>query len=90
MVRRWRCGQQEFGGGSGTQFALESPVDRGDPTYPRHFLNAQHAPLWVLPTILGLAKATGARSAHFAQCHFGANVQKRTTIMYSAGLEFWL
>jgi len=74
----------------GTQFAVESPVDRGDPTYPRHFLTRRHAPLWLTTTMLALTKATGARLVHFAQCSFGAPVQKRTSILFTAGLEPWL
>ena len=36
------CAILAAGWQSGTQFAVESPIDRGDEAYPRHFLTARH------------------------------------------------
>ena len=75
---------------AGSQFMVEQPVDRGDRAYPLHFLDERHAPLWLMPEIVALTKAVGAKQVHFPQCMFGASSQKRTTILYTGGFESWM
>ena len=70
---------------SGTEFVLENPVDRGNPD--AFFMHKDHCPLWVLPEIMALRDQTSAECATFAQCRFGAESQKQTMFMYSAGLR---
>ena len=36
---------------AGSQFAIEHPADRGDPSEPRIFLDERHAPLWLFPDV---------------------------------------
>ena len=74
---------------AGTEIAVENPCDRGDITKPGLFLHADHGPLWLMPAIRALADKTSAKFVDFAMCAFGAEWQKETTIMYTAGLDAW-
>ena len=71
---------------AGTEFILEHPADRGNPKDHALFLHHRHAPLWLHSTMKSLAIRTSARFCTFAQCMFGAEYQKYTTLMYSPGL----
>ena len=75
---------------AGTQFIIENPADRGDLTEPKLYLHRDHGPLWLMPAILHLADKVSAKSVTFAMCAFGAEWQKETTLMYTAGLDAWL
>ena len=75
---------------AGSQYIIENPVDRGDRAFPRAFLEPDHAPIWLMPEMIALKKATDARTVDFSQCMFGAPWQKRTTLMYSVGFESWM
>ena len=75
---------------AGTQFIVENPADRGDLTKPKLYLHRDHGPLWLMPAMLHLADKTSAKFVTFAMCAFGAEWQKETTLMYTAGLDAWL
>ena len=72
---------------AGTQFTIENPADRGDVTQPDIFIDADHGPLWLLPAILALSKKTSTKMVTFMMCAFGAEWQKATTLMYTAGFD---
>ena len=67
----------------GTEFALENPADAGDPNFPHRMIDPDHAPLWLMPEMLTLAKHGACRFATFAMCAFGVDYEKPTTIMLS-------
>ena len=70
---------------------LENPSDRGDRDSPAWWARyADHAPLWLQPSIQEAAAQTGARPRTFAQCAFGAPWQKWTTILHSVGMDPFL
>ena len=70
---------------NGTQFILENPADHGDPTQKHLFIHPDHCPIWLTHSVEHLKASTGASTATFPFCHFGADVQKYTTLMYSVG-----
>ena len=72
---------------SGSEFALENPADRGDVQNLDTFVDAEHAPLWLMPDILRLSKFASCRFATFPLCAFGVNYEKPTTLMYTPGLS---
>ena len=74
----------------GSQFIIENPQDRGDRAYPTAFLHKDHGPIWLMPNVVSLIASCSTSSVHFPQCMFNAKTQKRTTLMYTAGLESWL
>jgi len=74
----------------GTEFVVEQPADRGDPSSPHTFLFADHSPLWLYPAIQSLQQRTGGSTCTFAQCTLGADYQKYTTLLYSPRLQPWL
>ena len=74
---------------AGSEFAVESPADHGDPTDERTFLHQDHAPLWVLPIVIELSKRCGCETATFPMCAFGAQWQKYTTLMFTPGFAAW-
>ena len=65
-------------------WALENPADRGDRLspawWPKH---ADHAPIFITEPIADATTATGASTRTFAQCSFGADVQKWTSILHA-------
>ena len=71
---------------AGTEFILENPADRGDEKQTLLFQVAEHGPIWLDPHVQTLQGACGAESVTFAQCMFGADVQKYTTLLFTAGL----
>ena len=73
--------------GSGSEFIIENPADRGDPSDEKLFIDENHGPLWLLPEIMGLEDAWTCRKVTFPQCAFGAPVLKYTTLMYTPGLD---
>ena len=72
---------------AGTQFALEHPADRGNPASTSIYLDERHCPLWLFPDVIELRKQTHSKLSTFAQCMLGAEHQKYTTFMYTAGLD---
>ena len=74
----------------GTQYIVENPSDRGDPSQPDIYLHEDHGPLWLMPAVVALARVTEAHSATFPMCAFHSPWQKFTTLLYSAGFETWL
>ena len=66
--------------GSGAEFCLENPIDRGDDSTP-HFIDARHGPIWLMPEMLALSSVASTESVSFPLCAFGAPVQKLTTLM---------
>ena len=49
-------------------------------------MHADHAPLWLTPTIAAALAATGGGSLTFAQCAFQARAQKWTTVAHAGCL----
>ena len=71
---------------AGCEFALENPADRGDPTMPWLFQVASHGPIWLDPHMITMYGACALEEATFAQCMFGADVQKYSTLWFTPGL----
>ena len=71
---------------AGAQFILENPADRGDKENTLLYQIEEHGPIWLDPYVKALSGSCGAESVTFAQCMFGANVQKYTTLLFTAGL----
>ena len=77
----------QAGAEAGSEFIVENPADRGDPSHPHLFIDAEHGPLWLMPEIIELERALSCRKATFPQCVFGADVLKHTTLLYTPGLH---
>jgi hypothetical protein len=71
---------------AGGVFILEHPVDRAAGRY-RSWEWRTHASLWFMAEVQAFALTTGARSASFPLCSFGAPWQKLTTLLYSPALD---
>ena len=71
---------------SGSEFIIENPADRGDPSHPWLFQVADHGPIWLDPHLKSLKAACSVEAATFAQCMFGADAQKYTTFWFTPGL----
>ena len=84
------CALLSAGFSVGTQYVVENPADRGDPSFPKRFLDIDHGPLWAMPEIRQLARAAAGSSVTFPMCSFGAPWQKLTTLAYSPGFDEWL
>ena len=80
------CAILRAGVEAGSEFIVENPADRGDPTRPELFLEPDHAPLWVMPDILELSKYAHARQVTFPMCAFGVDYLKHTTLLFSPGM----
>ena len=66
----------------GGEFMVENPIDRGDPRLHWVYSEPDHCPLWELPVMQRLQRATGGSRVHFPQCAFeGALFQKWTTLL---------
>jgi hypothetical protein len=50
-------------------------------------MHADHSSLWQMPEMIELKSSIGGKTVTFAQCMFGADWQKYTTFMYSAGFD---
>ena len=73
---------------AGVAWALENPADRGDRTSPAWWPPfANHAPIWISPAIRCAVRDAGGVMRTFAQCAFGAAVQKWTSIAHSPSLS---
>ena len=70
----------------GTEFAMENPADSGDPNFPQRLIDPEHAPIWLMPEVVALAKRAHCRFSTFAMCAFGVDYEKPTTIMYTPRL----
>ena len=71
---------------AGSEFAVENPADRGNVENLNTFVDADHAPLWLMPDILRLSKFASCRYSTFPMCAFGVDYEKPTTFMYTPGL----
>ena len=85
LVRR-TCTILRAAADAGTEFAIENPADRGDPSLADQFINHEHAPIWLMPEMQELQRYATCRSSTFPMCAFGRPYQKQTTLMYSPGL----
>jgi hypothetical protein len=75
---------------AGVPWAIENPADRGRRGSPAWWERMRdHGCLERFLGENGVLRATGALTAVFAQCQFGAPVQKYTVLIYSALLEPW-
>ena len=81
------CGLLRAAAEVGTEFAIENPADRGDPTRPELFMHPEHAPLWLMPQVKELSQFASCRDATFPMCAFGAPYLKHTTFLFTPGLE---
>ena len=72
---------------AGTEFAVENPSDRSTRGQKQVFLHEDHGSLWRYPNFRQLVRSTDACLCTFAQCMFGAEFQKYTTLAYSKGLS---
>ena len=84
------CALLEAAAAASAEFIVENPTDRGDPCSLHTFLFADHAPLWLHPSIVELRRSTGAKLCTFAQCEFGAPYQKYTSLLYTPALSPYL
>jgi hypothetical protein len=75
---------------AGSEFGIESPADHGDTNQPALFVDADHAPLWVVPEIIALKTDTECITITFPQCSLGAPWRKDTTIVCTPALGFLL
>ena len=50
-------------------------------------MHADHSSLWQMPEMIELKASIGGKTVTFAQCMFGADWQKYTTFLYSAGFD---
>ena len=57
----------------GTQWILENPSDRGDPSAHRLWLHDDHGPMWEMPEVKALRKVNSASIATFPMCAFSAS-----------------
>ena len=71
--------------GSGTQFSIENPADKG--LGDELHVDDRHGPLWLVPIIRLLAVTAAAAQVTFAQCMFGAVFHKYTTFMYTTDFQ---
>ena len=76
--------------GAGSEFGIESPADHGDTDQLDLFVDADHAPLWVVPEIIALKTDTECTTITFPQYSLGAPWRKDTTIMCTPALGFLL
>ena len=87
-LARWSAELIGAAHAAGAAWALENPADRGDKRsaawWPKF---ADHAPIWLNAHIAAALEAADATTRTFAQCSFGAPVQKYTTIAHSAELR---
>ena len=73
---------------AGVAWAVENPADRGDRGSDAWWAAfADHAPLWKVPVVAAAIAAAGGHARTFAQCSFGAKVQKWTTIVHAPALD---
>ena len=75
---------------AGSEYVLENPSDHGNLADSHLFLHERHAPVWLMSEVKALEKVTAAATCSFPMCAFGAEWQKYTTLMYSAGFKPWL
>ena len=71
---------------AGAEFIIENPADRSNASISHTFLCADHCPLWFYPDVATLKQHAQCRSCTFAQCEWGAEYQKYTTLLYTPGL----
>ena len=61
---------------AGSEFAVENPADRGNVENLSTFVDADHAPLWLMPDIQRLSKFASCRYSTFPMCAFGVDYEK--------------
>ena len=71
---------------AGAEFIIENPADRSNASISHTFLCADHCPLWFYPDVATLKQHAQCRTCTFAQCEWGAEYQKYTTLLYTPGL----
>ena len=75
---------------AGAEFIIENPADRSNASISHTFLCADHCPLWLYPDVATLKQHAQCRTCTFAQCEWGAEYQKYTTLLYTPGLAPFL
>ena len=76
---------------AGLEWALENPCDRGLPVAHGGrrdlYSDPRHGSIWQMPAVIELAQHASCHTATFPLCHFGADWQKFTTLMFTPGLQ---
>ena len=90
LIVQRTCALLDLAFQSGVDFVLENPADRGNPMLARDFLHADHGPLWLMEEIQTLRQRAHARLVTFPMCAFGAPWQKKTSLLFTAGIESWM
>ena len=72
---------------AGTEIIVENPPTRSNPADEHLFMHAEHSSLWDMPIIQSLQRSVKGKIVTFAQCMFGADYQKYTSFLYSAGFD---
>ena len=76
---------------AGSEWALENPCDRGVPVAHGGrrdlYSDPRHGSIWQMPAVIELAQHASCHTATFPLCHFGADWQKFTTLMFTPGLQ---
>ena len=75
---------------TGTEYIIENPSDRGDPSDADVYLHSDHGPVWLMPAVIALARTTGGKTATFPMCAFDSPWQKFTSLLYSPGFTSWV
>ena len=71
---------------AGSECGLENPVDAGDDDQPEHFVDREHAPLWLMPEVIAFKRHAGCREVTFPKCAFGSIFRKMTTFLLTPAL----
>ena len=72
----------------GGSILIENPADRANPAEPILYDKAfsRHGPLWLMPAVQAFKKKSGAKLTTFAQCRFGGDFQKYTSLLVTPSL----
>ena len=61
-------------------------VDAGDEDQPEHFVDREHAPLWLMPEVIAFKRHASCHEVTFPQCAFGSMFRKMTTFFLTSAL----
>ena len=79
---------------AGSEWALENPCDRG--LLVAHggrrdlFADPRHGSIWQMPAIIELSRLASCHMVTFPMCHFSADWQKYTSLLFTPGLQRFL
>jgi len=79
---------------AGSEWALENPCDRGLPVAHGGrrdlFADPRHGSIWQMPAIIELSRLASCQMVTFPMCHFSADWQKYTSLLFTPGLQRFL